>query len=299
MATKKTTRQPIITSHQVDVDPAEAARLLGTNSENNRLLHKDTVARYARDMRLGQWMLGEPILIDWNGVLIDGQHRLEAIIKAEITVPLVIVEGVDPEIRLRLNTGKPRNPQDALRVAGIDVGDPAVVCAIARMDMSWERGALDRITASGSGHGEMAIENWDYPPWVTAHPGCEGLADRGRRGALGMGVRPSVFGFACLLFEQKGDPETLRKFEDQCAAITYDVNGKPPQHVGDDPVIQLAETIRHENKIRRETPRKSSELAMLILCWNRLRGYDLTTESFHAPRQVARWDRGAAMPQPE
>jgi hypothetical protein len=71
----------------IDVDPATAESWLAKNP-NNRNLRVPVVQSYARDMVSGNWMLnGETIKFDQSGKLIDGQHRLSAVVTADVTVP--------------------------------------------------------------------------------------------------------------------------------------------------------------------------------------------------------------------
>lgn len=81
-----------------DVDPELAERWLARNP-NNRNLRRAVVDSYARDMSTGNWVLnGETIKLDVAGRLVDGQHRLSAVVAAEVTVPMIVVRGVDPGV---------------------------------------------------------------------------------------------------------------------------------------------------------------------------------------------------------
>lgn len=45
------------------------------------------VTRYARDMAAGRWVMnGEPLILDPEGNLLDGRHRLAAVIEARVAV---------------------------------------------------------------------------------------------------------------------------------------------------------------------------------------------------------------------
>lgn len=101
----------------VQVSPTLAERLLSTNSKNRPLV-AGRVEKYARDMTVGNWkMNAETVKIDVNGDLLDGQHRLWAVIESGATVPLMIVEGLDPEVMPTIDTGRARTAADALSLA--------------------------------------------------------------------------------------------------------------------------------------------------------------------------------------
>lgn len=62
----------------------------------NRPLNQATVEHYARQMKEGKWLRnGDPIQFLENGYLGNGQHRLNAIVKANIPVTLLVVHGCD------------------------------------------------------------------------------------------------------------------------------------------------------------------------------------------------------------
>ena len=88
--------------------------LLAKN-ERNRPIKKDHVAMLVRSIKAGRWRLnGDPIVIDGNGYLMDGQHRLTAFKEAdypsEIEILLVKLPVVGEErdrVYLTLNTSRP------------------------------------------------------------------------------------------------------------------------------------------------------------------------------------------------
>lgn len=61
---------------------------------------------------------GMPIRFATGGRLLDGQHRLSAIVKAKITVDLVTVTDLDEKAFAVMDTGSKRFTSDALHMAG-------------------------------------------------------------------------------------------------------------------------------------------------------------------------------------
>lgn len=102
------------------ITPAKALEFLKT-SENNRRLKKHTISRYANEMLMGRWKedTGETIKISKNGKLLDGQHRLNAVGKANVPVNFHICYGVDERNFSILDTGLNRNAIDTFTIAGI------------------------------------------------------------------------------------------------------------------------------------------------------------------------------------
>ncbi|MGX4688279.1 hypothetical protein [Streptomyces sp. JNUCC 63] len=102
----------------VDVSPRLAAEWL-TRNTNNRPLSKSTVQQLAGQIQRGEWQLThQGIAFDEDQVLIDGQHRLAAIVRAGITVPLTVTHGVPRTAFTVMDTGRKRTGRDALALAG-------------------------------------------------------------------------------------------------------------------------------------------------------------------------------------
>jgi len=100
------------------ITPAKAAALLESNT-SNRPLSRATVRVFADAMRRGEWKTThQGIAIDSGGVLVDGQHRLAAIVEADLPVKLTVFTDVSPDTFDVLDTGKRRNAADVLAIEG-------------------------------------------------------------------------------------------------------------------------------------------------------------------------------------
>ena len=107
----------------IDVDPKGAATLLQRNK--NRTLRPSVVERYTGEMQRGAWIPNgtDPIVIDTNGDLRNGQHRLWAVIKSGTTQRFLLVRGADPGSFAAMDIGAGRQPGDVLGIAVEDTGD--------------------------------------------------------------------------------------------------------------------------------------------------------------------------------
>lgn len=102
------------------ITPAIAADYLRHNAVNRPLNHKN-VEFYARQMVEGKWMLnGESIVFDSDGNLMDGQTRLNAVIKADTGVEFVVVRGVTSKCFTSIDQGRNRLLSDVFSIAGIN-----------------------------------------------------------------------------------------------------------------------------------------------------------------------------------
>lgn len=106
-------------SEIVTVTPTMAADWLTLNIENNRAITEARVEAYVRTINEGQWQLTpEGVMFDTDGNLIDGQHRLTAISRANKPVKMVVWRDVPFESMEVLNTGVSRTTADILTVTG-------------------------------------------------------------------------------------------------------------------------------------------------------------------------------------
>ena len=103
----------------VRMTPALAEKILEANPLN-RPLRSGRVERYAKSMREGRWrMNGATIVIAKGGDLLDGQHRLWAIIESQQTIDMLVVEGIDPDVFATIDTGRPRSANDVFATVGL------------------------------------------------------------------------------------------------------------------------------------------------------------------------------------
>lgn len=100
------------------IGPEQARQMLERNGRN-RTVNTRAVARYANDMREGKWTLnGEPLIFDFNGNLLDGQHRLYAVIEAGISAQFLVVTDTDPDVFDTIDIGNKRTGGDILSIRG-------------------------------------------------------------------------------------------------------------------------------------------------------------------------------------
>lgn len=103
---------------EAGVTPEMAEYLLARNA-HNRPAHQPTVQTYAAAMRRGEWHLnGQNIIIADTGELNDGQHRLLAVIDADMPIALGLQFGVTRQSRATLDQGRKRTLGDHFAMAG-------------------------------------------------------------------------------------------------------------------------------------------------------------------------------------
>src|ERR1700712_1248841 len=122
----------------LDVTPDMAEAWLSKNP-NNRNLRGQVINSYARDMASGSWVLnGETVKIASSGQLLDGQHRLSAVVQARVTVPMIVVGNIPPEVMATVDAGAKRTYADALKLRGEE--NTSVLAAVTRRAVLWSGG---------------------------------------------------------------------------------------------------------------------------------------------------------------
>jgi hypothetical protein len=129
-----------------NITPAKAQQYLQT-SEGNRPVSKPTVHSYADTMKKGGWLLnGMCLIFDSNGHLIDGHHRLLAVIEAGIPVRFDVCRGASSNAFTTYDCGRHRTIGQLLAMQGTKHYN-LVGSIVAANDMLVNRG---RLTANNS-----------------------------------------------------------------------------------------------------------------------------------------------------
>lgn len=111
------------------VNPEKAKAYLEKNLKN-RNLRQNIVNNYAAQMKKGIWLEdnGDTIRISKSGVLLDGQHRLSAIVKAGVSLKVTIAYDIADNAFEFIDIGTARHAGDVLSVSGVK--RPNVIASI-------------------------------------------------------------------------------------------------------------------------------------------------------------------------
>ena len=102
----------------VEVNPDMAADMLEHNTMN-RNISQLNVKRYAQAMQSGEWeQNGQTISVAEDGTILDGQHRLWAIIESGMTITFLIVYNVRKEAIATIDSGITRTFRHLLQIKG-------------------------------------------------------------------------------------------------------------------------------------------------------------------------------------
>ncbi len=104
---------------RIKVTP-ELAQFYLTFNRINRAVKQSSVDEFADEMLRGEWAEnGESIKFSKTQSLLDGQHRLLAIIKAGVTLHLLVAFGLEDEARTKIDNGEARKATDTLSYQGL------------------------------------------------------------------------------------------------------------------------------------------------------------------------------------
>lgn len=172
------------------ITPEIAEKYLGTN-QGNRSLRQAKVDGYARDMTAGRWVFnGDAIRFDYHGVLIDGQHRLWAVIESGVTMDTLVVRGLPTDTRDTVDVGATRTARDGLKFRGVE--HFGAVAPIARRLVLWER----NVRALG---GAMSVTHPEIYAFVEDHPEVQFAAEVAIRARKSIPCSPTAVGVAYYL----------------------------------------------------------------------------------------------------
>ena len=124
----------------VAITPDLAEKWLERNRQNRRV-RTDRVDRYAELMSGGDWLVSpDAIAFDHQGRLINGQHRLKAIVQSGETVQALVAWNLPPDAFKIADVGVKRTGGDVLRIEGFR--NPEELAAVCRLVALWQQDRL-------------------------------------------------------------------------------------------------------------------------------------------------------------
>lgn len=105
----------------VKVTPKLATHWLQLLHENQRALRTRNLAHLKESAIAGDWVAdnGATIVLDVNGTVIDGQHRLVAVVETGVTLTMVVCWNCQENSIVTIDTGASRTLANILRFYGV------------------------------------------------------------------------------------------------------------------------------------------------------------------------------------
>ena len=213
----------------------------------NRPLSEKHAKKLAREMELGRWQPnGDAIRFTKSGELIDGQHRLAAVILSGITITSLVVEDLENEVFSTIDANKPRSGADTLAHGGVPNAS-LISAALKVVDL----------VSSGRGDyiGSWQFTNADVQELFYAHPRIIESANIARKQKI---CSPSIMAGLHYLFSLVDEDEADRFVSDvQSGSNLSDGDG----------VYHFRERIMQNIYMRRQL-RSNYVAALAIKAWN-------------------------------
>lgn len=119
------------------ITPSVAEAML-QNNPNNRKLNLARVERMAAQMKRGAWQANGASIVMNGSMLLDGQHRLNAVAMSGMSFPFVVARDVSPSAFESIDTGSTRTLADVLHIQGKE--HATVLAAAIRKYVTLKRG---------------------------------------------------------------------------------------------------------------------------------------------------------------
>lgn len=125
------------------ITPVKAVQIMKKNSLN-RNINEKRVNRLVKSIKSGQWKLNyQPIIISKDGNLINGQHRVQAVIVSKMPIEALVIHNAPDDIKPTLDIGAARNLGNHLQMAGYKGSVFAMASAIV-ICLSFQKGSYNK-----------------------------------------------------------------------------------------------------------------------------------------------------------
>lgn len=237
------------------VTPELAEAWLGKNT-HNRNLRPAHVRGLAEDMKSGNWRWnGEAIKFSPEGVLLDGQHRLAAIVETGISIKMLVIFGVDEGAQHTMDTGSKRTPGDMLKLRGEK--NTNMLASGIRSCLLWERGVRS-FTGRGSG---ATVTNPMILDYLVSHPEMRDYTSRfvSLKNHVKM---PASVGVTAIKLFTEIDAADAEHFFDRLAS---------GEGYKGEPIFELARALQEASDKTKISRTPTWKLAVMIKAWNKYR----------------------------
>ncbi|MFC0406717.1 GAF domain-containing protein [Roseomonas elaeocarpi] len=251
------------------ISAQDAGRYLLMGAEDATPSRKDVDA-IARDIATGRWKVNaQPVCFSRSGRLLDGHHRLMAVIAANIAVPVLVVRGLAEEAERTFDYHTQRS--SAARHPLSNFGDAALAAAMANLLWRREhRRAAMRAKKATPAEVQQILDR---------HPRLLALRGFGRR-MIAYG-RASVMGYAAYVVERE-DPAMAGLFLRALETGANLAEGHP--------VLALRDQMQ---SLRREQATQDKQFEALMDGWRRFKAYQSGNTAPEPPAPSPKPDRVA------
>jgi hypothetical protein len=128
-----------------NINPKRASEMLANIFEGQRNLRNSYVDRLAQEIINGQWRLSPDCIVIIKDCVANGQHRLQAVVRAGKACPFIVMTSADDELFKIIDCGIKRTVADALT----NVNNATSVASAATWIMKYDLDLLGRTHGGG------------------------------------------------------------------------------------------------------------------------------------------------------
>ena len=173
------------------ITPEYAKTLLETKNLGNRPLNTRHVKELVREITEGRWKVNGDTICFNDTRLIDGQHRLAAVVAANMPIQSLVVEGLPFDVFDTKDVGKRRSPGDTLFVRG-EANSARVAAALVM---------IERYMTKRVNNNQTKFTNTEVEMLLKKHPGIRDCIIASS--TIKRLIRPAVIDACYYLFSQK------------------------------------------------------------------------------------------------
>lgn len=246
---KKTSPGPV--AEITNVSPQIAETWL-TGNTVNRKIRGTAVRQYADDMIAGRWTAnGDAICFSPDGKLLNGQHRLCAVVAAEVTVPMLVMRNVPQSAMDNMDAGRKRTAADMLGFDG--EANSAALASAVKLALLYADGRLYRDS------GVQSVSNGELREFLEENPDLRDSVAFMYASGRSIDLTPTVKIVAHWLFARSASTDEADLFFELLASRVGLAAGSP--------ILALDSRIRELRKFKTRLSRRD-ELGLVIKAWN-------------------------------
>lgn len=236
----------------VEVITPDVARDILASNSHNRNLRSARVIQLVEALRRGEWVLnGETIKIAEDGTLIDGQHRLQAVLDSGVSIETLVMRNMPMDVQDTVDTGRRRRLADILAIEGHS--DSHALGAALSMLYRFRTNKRIDYSHSGAPSPQQALE------LLAREPGIRDSVREARRVTKHVGGPIGIFSALHYLFMEV-DPAAATEFFNRLA------DGADLRK--DDPLLHLRNQLFRPKKDRHYAQSPSNLAALTIKAFN-------------------------------
>jgi hypothetical protein len=235
-----------------NITPELARELLSSNT-NNRNCNDSHVRFLSSEMIKGNWVFdGQPIRISSTNQLLDGQHRLTAIVKSNTIQKFLILHGIDDQAFKVMDTGKNRSASDSLHVNGVINASEVAACARMIINHKLGRTSLES--------GTSKISNTDVIDWYSNNRHIQEHIKKSKRlyPLFSLILPKSYIGSFSYLFSEINASQSDDFLNKLCTGLDLEINS---------PIFLLRKKLT-EDKMSTSKLSPTHKRALIIKAWN-------------------------------